>query len=77
MARPSIQEFVAGENGLKRLIHAERYKEALELILNEGDQYPELIRMLTCERIFLHTKLNDTAQALCLLEEALDRKGAE
>jgi predicted esterase len=71
MARPSIQEFVVGENGLKPLIHAERYQEALELILNAGDQYPELNRMLTFERIFLHAKLNDTAEALRLLEEAL------
>jgi hypothetical protein len=60
-----------GENGLKRLIGAKRYREALDLILDEGEQYPELARMLTYERTFLLAKLGDAPQALSVLADAL------
>jgi predicted esterase len=71
MVRKTLQEFLFGENGVECLIRAREYERALEVIIDKGDLYPELVRMMMYRRICLKAMLGDTAEALRLLEEAL------
>ncbi|MBN2392326.1 MAG: hypothetical protein JXR84_16475 [Anaerolineae bacterium] len=72
MTRKTLEEFLFGEEGVERLIHEREYKRALEAIYEEGDLYPELVRMMTYRHICLNAMLGETAGALHLLEEALE-----
>lgn len=71
MMRRSLQEFLFGESGVECLIRDGEYRRALQVIIDEGGLYPELVRMMTYRRICLEAMLGDTAEALRLLEEAL------
>ena len=72
MTRKTLEEFLFGEEGVERLIHEREYKRALEAIHDEGDLYPELVRMMMYRRICLNAMLGETAEALHLLEKALE-----
>jgi predicted esterase len=71
MTQKTLEEFLFGEDGVVRLVHEKEYERALEIIVNEGGQFPEIARMMTYHHLCLSAMLNDTAQALRLLDEAL------
>jgi len=71
MAHKTLEEFLFGEGGVERLIHDRKYEQAIQVIIEEGDLYPELVRMMMYRRICLKAMLGATAEALGTLEEAL------
>ena len=72
MVQKTLEEFLFGEDGVVRLINEKQYECALEIIINEGDQFPEVARTMNYHRICLAAALGDTAQALSVLEEMLE-----
>lgn len=71
MTQKTLEEFLFGEDGVVRLIHEKQHERVLEIIINEGDLHPELVRMMTYHRICLNAMLGDTTEAFGLLEKAL------
>ena len=72
MTQKTCEEFLFGEDGVVRLIHEkQQYERALEIIINEADQFPEVARTMNYHRICLAATLDDTAQALGVLEDML------
>ena len=72
MTQKSLEEFLFGKEGVVRLIGEEKYPRALEVIVEEGAQFPEVARTMNYHRICLAAALGDTAQALSVLEEMLE-----
>ncbi len=73
MTQKILDEFLFGEEGVVRLIHEkQQYERALEIIINEADQFPEVARTMNYHRICLAATLGDTAQALRVLEDMLE-----
>ena len=72
MAQKTLEEFLFGEDGVVRLVHEKQYERALEIIINEGDQFPKVARTMNYHRICLAATLDDTPQALRVLEEMLE-----
>ena len=72
MTRKTLEDFLFGEDGVVRLIQEERYQRALEIIIQEGDQFPEVARTINYHRICLAATLNDVSQALRVLDEMLE-----
>lgn len=72
MKQKTLEEFVFGEEGVVRLINEKQYKHALEIIINESGQFPEVARTMNYHRVCLAATLGDTPQALEVLKEMLD-----
>lgn len=71
MTSKTVEEFLFGEDGVVRLIGEEKYKRALDVIIEEGDEFPEVARTMSYHRICLAATLGDVAQALQVLEDML------
>ena len=72
MKQNTLEEFLFGGDGVVRLIHEKQYESALEVIIQEGGQFPEVARTMNYHRICLAATLGDTGQALDVLKETLD-----
>lgn len=72
MAQKTLGEFLFGEEGVVRLIAEGKYDRALEIIIDEGDQFPDVARTINYHRVCLAASLEDTPQALRVLEEMLE-----
>jgi predicted esterase len=72
MTQKTVEEFLFGEAGVVRLIRERQYERALEIIIKEGDLFPEVARAMNHHRICLAATLGDTAEALRVLEEMLE-----
>ena len=72
MKQKTLEEFLFGGDGVVRLIHEKQYERALEIIIQEGGQFPEVARTMNYHRICLAATLGDTIQALNVLKETLD-----
>ena len=71
MPQKTLEEFLFGEDGVVRLIGEEKYEHALEAIIEDGEEFPEVARTMNYHRICLAATLNDTPQALRVLEDML------
>jgi len=72
MMHKTVEEYLFGEEGVVRLIGEKQYERALDVIIDEGDRFPEVARTMNYNRICLAATLGDTAQALRVLEEMLE-----
>ncbi len=72
MTHKTLEEFLFGEEGVVRLIHEKQYERALEIITDESEQFPGVARTMNYHRICLAATLDDTPQALRVLEEMLE-----
>ena len=68
-----LEEFLFDEEGVVALMRVQEYRRALDIINAELDNYPEVTRTLTFDRIQLNAVLGNVDEALWWLQESLNK----